>query len=645
MKTIEELKRLNNAILNDKIEKAAKNWGGADVAVVNRQPRVNPNSFYPDPFFVISTKFSLEISWMFEQLRDAFYCENLLDGCSKIEFFGRLARAANRGIFRNNEDCHVICMEILKEAQQIYGEITSNTFEVLPIGSGNQIAADLKEAYIESFEDLADVVEGNISYFMGNCNVSDTPFILSIDEEKEVKDKIPENPSFPLKSVINTTYIDGNESEYFISQEITNKQTGKKLSFYICRTNALYSSKGAVFRNLVKEQGLVGVITLKNKFFGSYANYSVSLVIFGEKPAKKFFSSANSFEELYNLIFDKENYKRSIFYCDESEVNYDNLLPENYDSKKLSIKKFLKDYEPKKLEDIAEIITCPSAHSYEYVENGIPYYTAASVQDGKIVKPEKFIAQDNIERFSKGLVQEGDILITKFFGQNKIAVVKKENLPGIASDMFFIIRPYDDLAFDLFEYLSTGAGNKIFSEQLNSITTGNTIACINKSNLSSLPIPTVTKDKKNRFEDAYKSKFNDVENLADQILSQLNESKLEEIIYDSLKKAGWKSTEISKQERFKYEDRILIPDFTLYHEGKPFAFIEVKGIDLADYIQNFAIEQLKAIQKENNVLAILSVGGMYFEVYKYINGEYKVYKFISKAPSKEDLYKIFKEEK
>lgn len=643
MKTIEELKRLNELITNNKIGKAKHLWGGADVAVVKEQPKTNPNGFYPDPFFVVSEKFSYEISWMFEQLKAVFYADNLVDYYTKDELFGRLARAANRGIFRNSEDLNGICMEILKEAQQIYGEITSNTFKTLPLTTGNTIAYDLKDAYIESFKDIADVVENNIAYFMGNCKVYSSPFVIPIDKDSEIKEEHTQESNSPLKTVINTTYIDGNENEYFISQEITHKQTGKKLSFYICRTNALYSNKGTLFRNLIKERGLIGVITLKNRFFVKHANYSISLVIFGENPSTKYFSSANSFEELYNLIFDKEKYKRSIFYCDESDVNYDNLLPENYDSKKISINKFLQDFEPKKLEDIAEIITCPSAYSYEYVKNGIPYYTAASIQNGNIVKADKFIATDNVERFSKALVQEGDILITKFFGQKKIAVVKKENLPGIASGMLFIIRPYEELNFDLFEYLSTGAGSKIFSKQLDSITVGTSIASINKKNLSSLPIPTITKDTKNSFEEAYISNFENeiVKNIANKILSTLKANKLEESIYESLIKAGWKSSDISREERFKYENKFLIPDFTLYFEGKPFAFVEAKSENLA----GIAINQLKAIQKENNILAILALGGMYFEVYKFIDGEYKVYKFISNAPSKEELIKIFKEVK
>lgn len=41
---------------------------------------------------------------MFEQLKAVFYADNLVDYYRKDEFFGRLARAANRGIFRNSED-------------------------------------------------------------------------------------------------------------------------------------------------------------------------------------------------------------------------------------------------------------------------------------------------------------------------------------------------------------------------------------------------------------------------------------------------------------------------------------------------------------------------------------------------------------
>lgn len=65
---------------------------------------------------------------MFEQLKAVFYADNLVDYYRKDEFFGRLARAANRGIFRNSEDRNGICMEILKKAQQIYEMLKGHFF-------------------------------------------------------------------------------------------------------------------------------------------------------------------------------------------------------------------------------------------------------------------------------------------------------------------------------------------------------------------------------------------------------------------------------------------------------------------------------------------------------------------------------------
>jgi hypothetical protein len=45
---------------------------------------------------IVVTPYALELSWLFESLRDAFYADNLLDGQSRIEFFGRRANAVDR---------------------------------------------------------------------------------------------------------------------------------------------------------------------------------------------------------------------------------------------------------------------------------------------------------------------------------------------------------------------------------------------------------------------------------------------------------------------------------------------------------------------------------------------------------------------
>ena len=85
--------------------------------------------FYPDPLYV-ETEYPLEVSWMFFQLKDAFYAENLLDGCSKVEFFGRLANAAIRAIGTEpGISCPDLCRTVALEAETIYNGLTRGNAE------------------------------------------------------------------------------------------------------------------------------------------------------------------------------------------------------------------------------------------------------------------------------------------------------------------------------------------------------------------------------------------------------------------------------------------------------------------------------------------------------------------------------------
>lgn len=144
MKTSEELKKIKQLINDNKIEKAKANWNGAGVHIDNEPKSVKSDSFYPSPRFVI-TEFSLEISWLFERLRDAFYAEELLNSCSKEEFFGRLANTANKKLENNNIlSKQELCNSIFEEAEKIYSEIISGQFKYMPIASGNEIADDYK---------------------------------------------------------------------------------------------------------------------------------------------------------------------------------------------------------------------------------------------------------------------------------------------------------------------------------------------------------------------------------------------------------------------------------------------------------------------------------------------------------------------
>jgi hypothetical protein len=162
MKTKELLEKLDREISMANIKKARREWGGADVIITKNKPKRSNNSFYPDPRFVV-TEYSLELSWLFEKLRDAFYSKSLIDGCSKIEFFGRLANAANRYILRNSKiNVQELCASVLHEGYAIYEEIIDGNFEVLPIAIGNEIVDD----YIDEAERSGFIgVDNTIAFF------------------------------------------------------------------------------------------------------------------------------------------------------------------------------------------------------------------------------------------------------------------------------------------------------------------------------------------------------------------------------------------------------------------------------------------------------------------------------------------------
>lgn len=143
MKTRSQLMRIGQALAAPPVPRAARQWGGADV-VVTLPPGPEPvtGGFYPEPRYVV-TQHAFELSWLFESLRDAFYAEDRLDGCTKIEFFGRLANAANRCIRREpGVSASMLCAAVLHEGFAILDEMEEGTFEFLPVAVGNEIADD-----------------------------------------------------------------------------------------------------------------------------------------------------------------------------------------------------------------------------------------------------------------------------------------------------------------------------------------------------------------------------------------------------------------------------------------------------------------------------------------------------------------------
>ena len=92
MKKLDELAHL---LANPVLPKASRLWSGADVVIASApQPDDLRRSSNPKDREVL-TEHALEVAYFFEVLRDRFCEEAPIDHCSKIEFFGRLAAAAD----------------------------------------------------------------------------------------------------------------------------------------------------------------------------------------------------------------------------------------------------------------------------------------------------------------------------------------------------------------------------------------------------------------------------------------------------------------------------------------------------------------------------------------------------------------------
>ena len=80
-------------------------------------------------------------------MKEAFYAEDLLNGGSKIEFFGRLANAAIRAAGAKPEiSCPDLCRAVVLEAETIYNDMTHGEFHCLPLGFGNEICDDRRDS-------------------------------------------------------------------------------------------------------------------------------------------------------------------------------------------------------------------------------------------------------------------------------------------------------------------------------------------------------------------------------------------------------------------------------------------------------------------------------------------------------------------
>ena len=350
----------------------------------------------------------------------------------------------------------------------------------------------------------------------------------------------------------------------------------KKWDIYLGPAALLFAHNMQAFRDqLLEEENIHGIITLKNTFFEISA-LPASVIVLGNYPAEKvWLTTAASSEDIIQVFSDIRTYQKNVYYT--KKLDPKSFMPENYNGEKERLNETLDKYETKPLKDVADIILGKGAGSWELGEEGIPYLRQRDIQKGVIVKADKYVAESAVEKYAKQLLQEGDILLTKNFGQHKIAKVSSDNLPAIASNSLFIIRAFGVPDNYLYEYFTSNTGKAILDRQLSSIEQGSIVPSIRKSDLQELKVPifdeatmlTLSQAEDMKVADAL-SLLNRIRRLgayAEHLNTSLIGSQLEEKILNDFLNAGWPKEDLQMNNcKISYDNGKVIINKTSYFE-------------------------------------------------------------------------------
>lgn len=167
-----KLDLLAKRILNSHHLPQAKNsWVGADVRIISNPKEIPDESGYYGYKRPLITIYNLEVSWLFERLRNTFYDYGYVSGGNKYEFFGRLANAAIRYIHESPEDlsAHDLLLAVLRESYEILQELESGKFEYLTITFNKVISDDFTKD--EERKGFTTIVEMNQFFINRNLRL------------------------------------------------------------------------------------------------------------------------------------------------------------------------------------------------------------------------------------------------------------------------------------------------------------------------------------------------------------------------------------------------------------------------------------------------------------------------------------------
>ncbi len=118
-------------------------WGGARIVIEYPEKESEFEGWENSGIRYVFTRYAGELSWLLIQLRDIFYDADLVDGVSKIDFFCRLANAAQRYLDQQgDQDMPLMLLAVLREALSIQEEMAEGRFEFLSVAESGTVADD-----------------------------------------------------------------------------------------------------------------------------------------------------------------------------------------------------------------------------------------------------------------------------------------------------------------------------------------------------------------------------------------------------------------------------------------------------------------------------------------------------------------------
>lgn len=445
---------------------------------------------------------------------------------------------------------------------------------------------------------------------------------------------------------ITVTWSEDERYKQMKKYEIVSKSDQKKWSLLLVPTGILFAkNKFSLRKEWLGKYSIRGIITLKNSFFGVYT-MPVSIIILDEQDSSVWLTSATSTDDILDILSDISQYKRKVYYTEK--LDPESFMPEFYNEDLKRINEKLDNYDTKELQDIAEIILGKNVERWDFEEEGIPYLRVRNVQNGKICNLDSYVRSDCAEKYAKQLLQEGDLLLSKNFGQHKVARVNEEDLPAIASNGFFIIRAYGVPEDYLYQYFISETGKTILEKQLSSIEHGTVITSISKKDLMKLRVPIFDKATMvdiGNIEEANVSELIKNTPAYSGLMAYANElgkfsgSALEMSIYQQFLQNGWEKDEVLLDNRsysIQVKENVRwYPDIVLMDGNTKLAIVEVKS-NLSLIMPDTIMKLQYAIYNSDIPFVILATTG-YFEIHGHGN---TLIKKSTTAPTKEKLLRL-----